>query len=70
MALEDLQSKHGPFNKKGQPGTGAIIDPLAFEGKGGVENVKSKYGTTEKNGVPPTGPDPLGNRPPEKIAGV
>ena len=70
MALEDLQSKFGPFNKKGQLGTGEIVDPLAFEGKGGVEKAKSKYGGSEKTGVPPTGPDPLGNRPPEKIAGI
>jgi hypothetical protein len=67
MALEDLQSQYGPYNKKGQKGTGETKDTFAYEGvKGGVKNVKSKYATSEENGVKPTGTDPMGNIPPER----
>lgn len=69
MALEDLQSIHGPFNKKGQPGTGEVKDTLANEGTVGVAAGGSKYQGSEKIGTKPTGPDPLGNIPAEKIAG-
>jgi hypothetical protein len=69
MALEDLQSQFGPYNKKGIPGTGETYDTLAFEGapkNTGVEGAISKYGTSEKNGKKPTGPDVFGNIPPER----
>ena len=68
MALENLQSKFGPFNKKGQPGTGEVVDLMAFEGKKnkGVEGKQSKYGGSEKIGIPPTVPDVLGNIPAER----
>ncbi len=68
MALEDLQSQYGPYNKKGQKGTGETVDQLAFEGQKntGHAGAKSKYQTTEKNGVKPTGTDPFGNIPAER----
>ena len=31
MALEDLKSQYGPFNKKGKQGTGEVFDVLAGE---------------------------------------
>jgi len=54
MALEDLQSQYGPFNKKGTKGTGEGVDSLAFEGEGnlGQKGTNSKYATIEKNGTP------------------
>ena len=54
MALEDMQSQYGPFNKKGQIGTGKTVDPLSGEGAKnlGHENANSKYKTTNKNGKP------------------
>ena len=54
MALEDLQSQYGPFNKKGQTGTGKKVDSLAFECKKNVGHSgnKSKYASTEKLGTP------------------
>tara|TARA_Y100000310_G_scaffold215949_1_gene216906 strand:+ start:174 stop:386 length:213 start_codon:yes stop_codon:yes gene_type:complete len=69
MALEDLQSILGPFNKKGQKGTGEFKDTLANEGTIGVAAGGSKFQGIEKPGTKPTGPDPMGNRPPEKLAG-
>jgi len=71
MALEDLQSQYGPYNKKGIKGTGETYDALAFEGapkNKGMESATSKYGTSEKKGIKPTGPDALGNIPPERSA--
>ena len=66
MALEDLQSQYGPFNKKGQRGTGEVFDTLANEGTKGLEVGRSKYGGSEKVGQKPTGPDPMGNIPAER----
>jgi len=68
MALQDLQSQFGPYNKKGTKGTGETKDTLAYEGqkKTGFSKVKSKYQTSEKPGISPTGPDPLGNIPAER----
>ena len=66
MALEDLQSLHGPYNKKGEKGTGEIRDTLAQENAVGLKAMASKYGGSEKPGAKPTGPDPLGNIPPER----
>ena len=74
MALEDLQSQYGPYNKKGSKGTGEVIDQFANEGtvgtvKGertGLIDAQSKYADSSKNGKKPTGPDPLGNIPAER----
>jgi|TARA_R110002096_G_scaffold167048_1_gene336812 hypothetical protein len=68
MALENLQSAYGPYNKKGNKGTGETVDTLAFEGakNTGHEGSKSKYQTSEKNGAKPTGPDVFGNIPAER----
>jgi hypothetical protein len=68
MALEDLQSQYGPFNKKGQRGTGEVFDTLAGDGKGNLGQAanKSKYGTSEKLGTKPTGTDQFGNIPAER----
>jgi hypothetical protein len=68
MALENLQSTYGPYNKRGQKGTGEVFDSLAFEGNGGLaKNFNgSKYAGTEGIGAKPTGPDPLGNIPAER----
>tara|TARA_Y100000593_G_scaffold86362_1_gene164926 strand:+ start:1674 stop:1883 length:210 start_codon:yes stop_codon:yes gene_type:complete len=66
MALEDLQSQFGPYNKKGDKGTGEVRDTFAFEGTAGLEAAKSKYQTSEKVGVKPTGTDPFGNIPAER----
>jgi hypothetical protein len=52
MALEDKQSKYGPFNKKGQIGTGEVRDTFANEGTAGLSDARSKYGAKEKNGTP------------------
>jgi len=48
MALEDMQSVHGPINTKGKKGTGVDKDTLAFEGEvnQGVATAPSKYGPT------------------------
>ena len=53
MALEDLQSQYGPYNKKGQKGTGEVRDTLANEGTTGLAAGGSKYQTSEKIGVKP-----------------
>ena len=37
MALEELQSQYGPYNKRGQKGTGEVRDTLANEGTAGLE---------------------------------
>ena len=66
MALEDLQSQYGPYNKKGQKGTGEIADTFAREDGKGLQAGGSKYGPTSKVGTKPTGPDPMGNIPPER----
>tara|TARA_R100001377_G_scaffold84870_1_gene69448 strand:+ start:27 stop:245 length:219 start_codon:yes stop_codon:yes gene_type:complete len=69
MALEDLQSTFGPYNKKGVKGTGEIYDTLAFESaprNTGVVGGNSKYATSGQNGIKPTGPDVFGNIPPER----
>ena len=66
MALEDLQSQYGPYNKKGSRGTGEVFDTLANEGTSGLEAAQSKYADSSKNGKKPTGPDPLGNIPAER----
>ena len=66
MALENLQSQYGPFNKKGQKGTGEVFDTLAFEGTTGLESGRSKYGGSEKVGQKPTGADLFGNIPAER----
>lgn len=66
MALEDLQSQYGPYNKKGQKGTGEVFDPLAREDGKGLASGGSKYQTSEKVGVKPTGPDVFGNIPAER----
>ena len=66
MALENLQSKYGPYNKKGQKGTGEIRDSLAREDGKGLAVGGSKYQTSEKVGVKPTGTDPFGNIPAER----
>ena len=74
MALEDLQSQYGPYNKKGVKGTGEVFDTLAYEGttgtvkgqKTGLIDGQSKYADSSKNGVKPTGPDPFGNIPAER----
>ena len=69
MALENLQTQYGPYNKKGSPGTGEVFDNLAFESapkNTGVSGATSKYGTSEKPGKKPTGPDVFGNIPPER----
>ena len=67
MALEDLQSQYGPYNKKGQKGTGEIADTFANEGNP-LEKAfpGSKYALSSKPGTKPTGPDPMGNIPPER----
>ena len=54
MALEDMTSQYGPYNKKGKKGTGESVDQLAFEGKknAGLEGNKSRYASTEKIGTP------------------
>ena len=54
MALENLQSQYGPFNKRGKIGTGENADPLAGEGKknAGHAGNKSKFASTEKLGTP------------------
>ncbi len=54
MALEKMQSQFGPFNKRGQIGTGEKADPLAFEGKKNAGHAanKSKFASTEKLGTP------------------
>tara|TARA_R100001377_G_scaffold77635_1_gene54995 strand:+ start:249 stop:425 length:177 start_codon:yes stop_codon:yes gene_type:complete len=52
MALENLQSVYGPTNKKGQKGTGEVLDTLANEGTSGLNSVKSKFAGKEKNGTP------------------
>tara|TARA_Y100000310_G_C20487256_1_gene717460 strand:+ start:319 stop:546 length:228 start_codon:yes stop_codon:yes gene_type:complete len=67
--LEDLKSLYGPYNNKGDKGTGEVRDTLANEGTAGVAAGGSKYQGIEKVGQKPTGPDPFGNRPPEKLAG-
>ena len=66
MALEDLQSQYGPFNKKGQRGTGEVFDTLANEGTSGLAAGGSIYQTSEKVGTKPSGPDPFGNIPAER----
>ena len=66
MALEDLQSQYGPYNKKGQKGTGEVFDTLANEGTSGLEDGQSKYASKSKKGTKPTGPDPFGNIPAER----
>ena len=66
MALEDLQSAYGPYNKKGNKGTGEVRDTLANEGTAGVKAGGSKYQTSEKNGTKPSGPDVFGNIPAER----
>ena len=68
MALEDLQSTYGPYNKKGKPGTGESKDTFANEGgkNTGLRSARSKYSTSEKSGKKPTGPDVFGNIPPER----
>ena len=66
MALEDLQSQYGPYNKKGQKGTGEVRDTLAREDNKGLAAGGSKYQTTEKVGTKPTGTDPFGNIPAER----
>jgi len=43
MALEDLQSAYGPYNKKGNKGTGELRDTLANEGTTGLKAGGSKY---------------------------
>mgnify|MGYP003625946430 CR=1 FL=1 len=58
MALEDLQSTFGPYNKKGVKGTGEIYDTLAFE--------SAPKNTGVVGGNKPTGPDVFGNIPPER----
>jgi hypothetical protein len=52
MALENLKSKHGPYNKSGQKGTGEKRDTFANEGTSGLNAIKSKFGAKEKNGTP------------------
>ena len=61
MALEDMQSQYGPFNKKGKVGTGKSADSLAMEGEGnlGHSGTNSKYSATEKNGKPEKSMDGL-----------
>ena len=66
MALEDLQSAYGPYNKKGSKGTGETVDALANEGTTGLKAGGSKYQTSEKNGTKATGPDALGSIPAER----
>ena len=70
MALEDLQSQYGPFNPKGQKGTGETKDLLAFEPQrvtGHDKNFNtSLYATSEQPGKKPSGPDTLGNIPAER----
>tara|TARA_R100001230_G_C5476048_1_gene29037 strand:- start:131 stop:346 length:216 start_codon:yes stop_codon:yes gene_type:complete len=68
MALEDLQSQYGPYNKKGSKGTGEVFDTLAFENANGLASNfnNSKYAGTEKIGKKPSGPDTLGNIPAER----
>jgi hypothetical protein len=67
MALENLKSKYGPYNKLGKPGTGEVRDALALETKGGLAKHRSKLGTSEKLGKKPKGPDTGGNIPAEKL---
>ena len=52
MAVADQQSKYGPYNKKGQKGTGEVRDVFAQEGTNGLENIRSKYGGQQKPGTP------------------
>tara|TARA_B100001059_G_scaffold235614_1_gene281891 strand:- start:6701 stop:6910 length:210 start_codon:yes stop_codon:yes gene_type:complete len=66
MALEDLQSQYGPYNKKGSKGTGEVFDTLANEGTSGLEDGRSKYASKSKNGTKPSGPDVFGNIPAER----
>jgi len=74
MALEDLQSQYGPYNKKGSKGTGEVFDTLAYEGttgtvkgqRSGLIDGQSKYADSSKNGKKPSGPDVFGNIPPER----
>ena len=66
MALEDLQSQYGPYNKKGEKGTGEIRDTFAREDGSGLAAGGSKYQTSEKVGTKPSGPDAFGNIPAER----
>ena len=69
MALEDLQSQYGPYNKKGLKGTGETADPLAFEpASSGLDKNfnRSKYAGSEKPGKKPVGSDLFGNIPSER----
>ena len=69
MALEDLQSQYGPYNKKGKKGTGETKDLLAFEPKtSGLDKNfnRSKYAGSELPGKKPSAPDPFGNIPAER----
>jgi hypothetical protein len=55
MALKDMQSQYGPFNKLGKRGTGEAFDTLANEGTSGLEGGSSKYGPFNKLGKQGTG---------------
>ena len=74
MALEDLQSQYGPTNKRGQKGTGTVVDTLANEGtvgivkgqRSGLIDGQSKYADSSKNGKKPSAPDVFGNIPAER----
>ena len=48
MALQDLQSQYGPYNKKGAKGTGEVFDTFAREDATGLAAGGSKYQTSEK----------------------
>ena len=66
MALEDLTSRYGPYNKRGKKGTGEVKDTLANEGTSGLEDGQSKYASKSKKGTKPSGPDVFGNIPAER----
>jgi len=61
MALEDLTSVYGPYNNKGNKGTGESL-----ESSDGITSGASKYSGSEKVGIKPTAPDPFGNIPSER----
>tara|TARA_A100001201_G_scaffold14238_1_gene17370 strand:+ start:164 stop:526 length:363 start_codon:yes stop_codon:yes gene_type:complete len=66
MALEDLKSQYGPFNKKGKQGTGEVFDQLAGENPVGPN--ASALGTNEGlagrfNASAYATPEPIGKSP-------
>ena len=72
MALEDLQSIHGPTNPINQKGTGGEknkgdLDIFAFENGKGLADSTSLYQGSTPHGKKATGPDVMANIPSERI---